>query len=616
MIKIQNISLSFGRQQVLHSVSCTLQPAQKIGLVGDNGAGKSTLLKVISGEQKPDTGCIEISNGFRIASLPQEVVLTSEKTIFDEVFTAYSLLAQWRAEEQILERTGQIATARYAELHALLAEHDYGARVAQTEQVLQGLGFTADQWHTPVKRLSVGWQMRVVLAQLLLQEADFYLFDEPTNHLDLPAKEWFCSFLQQSSRGYVLISHDRYFLDHGVEQIIEIERGNLTAYNGTYTIYVAEKERRLAANMAAYVAQQKEIVRKKKTIERFRSKATKAKMVQSMIKDLGKMEVIQAEHTHKSVSIPLPLVVRAGRVVLTVNNLKKSFGANTIFSRSSFEVMRGQKIALIAQNGKGKTTLLNCLMGVLEPDEGTFTWGHQVTPTFFEQEQVHVLDPRATVLEEVEAAACPEMRPKVRTLLGCFLFSGDDVYKKTVVLSGGERNRVAMAKVLSQQANVLLLDEPTNHLDLRSKDLLLQALRAYQGTIIFVSHDRDFIQHLATSILSLEKQKVTCFPGTYEQFLFHYKQTSPVDHSPVRRGERKASQNKKQRVLRRQLAKIEQRIAVLEKEKALLEHRLGVMTYGSQAYEDAVCQYKTVQIQLVAAHEEWESCYLVLNKER
>jgi len=584
-----------------------MQPHEKVGLVGANGAGKSTLLKVLAGIQPLDKGRIVTSNGLKAAYLPQEVVLTSERSIFDEAFTAFGQLSEWHEEEIALEKKGEAGTPRYAELHSLLADHEYGVKRSEASQVLMGLGFEVKQFTQPVAELSVGWQMRVVLAKLLLQDADMYFFDEPTNHLDLPSKEWFCDYLERSAKGYLLISHDRYFLDNACEKIFEVERGALTQYEGNYSSYCDQKEHREAAQEAARIAQQKEISRMKETIAKFKSKASKAKMAQSMMKQLARIEIIESVVRRKRVSVPLPVPERAGSVVLKVDGLAKSFGDKHLFSDVTFEIERGKKVALVAPNGKGKTTLLNCLMGKVAADAGEVTFGHNVSVAVFEQEQVHVLKPNATVLEEVYGAASPEMREKVRMMLGCFLFSGDDVHKKTKVLSGGERNRVAMAKVLCKNANVLLLDEPTNHLDLASKEVLYKALQNYQGTIIFVSHDRDFIDHVSDTTLSLDNEKVSLFPGSYEEFCYQY----PDRHSRIDdENSAGTGDGQKQGTLHKQasreLSKVERSIEKLEKEKERLEEVMGDHEYGSDAYMNALDRYEVIVSDLEGLQKKWD----------
>ena len=431
MIRLHNLSLAFGQQTVFNKISALIQPDEKVGLVGPNGAGKSTLLKVIAGSQKLDSGRITQSNGLRIAYFPQEVVLESALCIFDETMMAYGELGRWHVREKELRAAGQLESAEYAQLHADMAEHDHGAKSAHARRVLTGLGLEQARHDEPVSNLSVGWQMRVVLAKLLLQPADMYLFDEPTNHLDLPAREWLCAFLRASEKGYLLISHDRYVLDQVCDKTIVLGRGLLREYTGNYSYYRRVYEEQLEMQKAAKLAQDREIAQKQKTIERFRSKSSKAKMAQNMIKQLARIERVDVdEEALPSIALPFPPISRSGRTVIKVEGLAKSFDTKNIFDNVSFEVERGERIALVAPNGAGKTTLLSCLYGKLHADRGTVSLGHNVKAAVFEQEQVNTLDKNSTVLQEVEYASCASMRRQVRSVLGALLFSVMQLIKK------------------------------------------------------------------------------------------------------------------------------------------------------------------------------------------
>lgn len=442
MIRLDKIALSFNKQTVFDKISLLLQPTDKLSLAGPNGAGKSTLLKVIDGSQRLNGGKVTITKDMSIAYLPQEVVLQSEKNIFDEAIDAFGELGQWHFRAQELEKIDQTATEEYVHLQNDLAEHGYGEKSAKASIVLAGLGFNTEQQKKLVKELSVGWQMRVVLAKLLLQDADFYLFDEPTNHLDLPAREWFCGFLRQMRGGYILISHDRYLLDNGCEKTAILEQGNISVYNSNYSDAQAQMERDAEIRAQQRATQQKEIAQMKESIARFRAKANKAKMAQSMMKQLARMEIIEADRSSRNVRVPKVSVPRAGKIAMRVDDLAKSFGDKQIFKDVSFVIPTGSKVALIAPNGVGKTTLLSCMAGALSYDEGNVEFGHNIVHALFEQEQVRVLHPDATVLQEVENSAHPDLQDKVRAMLGAFLFSGkDSVEKKIKVLSGGERNR-------------------------------------------------------------------------------------------------------------------------------------------------------------------------------
>ena len=611
MIRLTNIALSFKKQTVFNNISLLLQPSDKIALAGPNGAGKSTLLKVIDGSQKLDGGTINVAKDMSVAYLPQEVVLQSSKSIFNEAMDAFGRVGVWHTRMLELEAQGLIATEEYVHLHSELAEHGYGEKSARASTVLAGLGFSLEQQEKMVDTLSVGWQMRVVLAKLLLKDADFYLFDEPTNHLDLPAREWFCSFLRQMRGGYILISHDRYLLDNGCEKTAIIERGGITMYNSNYARAQAQMEKDAAIRAQQRATQQKEIAQMKQSIERFRAKANKAKMAQSMMKQLARIEVIGDDYSARTVRVPKVSVPRAGKIALRVDDLAKSFGEKQIFKDVSCVVPTGKKIALIAPNGVGKTTLLSCMAGVLSYDEGNVELGHNISLALFEQEQVRVLQPEATVLQEVENACHPEMRDKVRAMLGAFLFSGDDVFKRIKVLSGGERNRVAMAKVLLQNANLLMLDEPTNHLDLPSKQILLEALQAYEGTILFVSHDRDFVEHLADSLLVFDTQaNVSFYHGDYTSWQFDQQQKGQGNAAPAA----KKKEKKKKVVVSadnraKELKKAEARAEKCEIERDRCAEALGQHEYGTPAYNKALEAYEDASDLLDEATKEWEELY-------
>ncbi|MFH1832177.1 MAG: ABC-F family ATP-binding cassette domain-containing protein [bacterium] len=535
MIQAKDVYLELGGKTLFDHLTFMFNKDQRIGLVGRNGSGKSTLLKVIAGLQGLDEGVISIEKKKTIAYLPQEVVLLSDKKALDEAMTVFTKIFELKEERAILdtyfdhtphEQICQEKLDRYAYVQHELADVDVDSLCAQVKKVLSGLGFTQEYMDKPVTELSVGWRMRLVLAKLLLQNADFYLFDEPTNHLDIVAKEWFLHFLKNSDSGFLLVSHDRYFLDHLCDNIYALENGSGKLYSGNYSSFLTRREEDRALQSAAYVAQQKEIKQKQETIERFRAKASKAKMAKSMMKSLDKMEKVEAVHAGpRAFKLNFGNIQRAGHIALTVKNVSKHFGDRLVFKNSSFELMRGDKAAIVASNGVGKTTMLNLIIGKYELETGSVTLGHNVTWSIFEQDQDKLLNPEKQVLEEVESACTTsEARQRVRMLLGSFLFPGDDVYKKIRVLSGGEKNRVAMVKVLLKEANLLILDEPTNHLDIQSQEVLLDALKQFPGTILFVSHDRTFLNGLATKIFELSPAGVASYEGNYDSFLYQKEQ--------------------------------------------------------------------------------------------
>jgi ATP-binding cassette, subfamily F, member 3 len=620
MIIAKELTLLFGEQTVFDHISFTINQDQRIGLVGRNGSGKTTLLKIIAGLQGFDSGKIEIQKGSKIAYMPQEVVLLSQKSVFDETISIFENLDQLIAESHEIEK---ILSAdhkhgdpekleRYAFLQDKLFELDHENKITQAKKILAGLGFTKEQCQSPVDNLSVGWKMRLVLAKLLLQKADFYLFDEPTNHLDLVAKDWFLDFLKNSNFGFVLVCHDRYFLDHLCEQIYEVSLGNLNIYRGNYSKYLEQKEHNEQLLEKKFVEQQKHIKKEEALIDRFRAKASKAKMVQSRIKALEKIELVKIEPKQKTLNFSLPEVKRSGKIVLDVKNLSFSFGDKRIFQNVSFQVERGQKVALVAPNGTGKTTLLSLIMGKYEIQHGKIIFGHNVESVLFEQDQNRSLNLDKSILQEVEDSCTDsETRMKVRTLLGAFLFSGDDVLKTIRVLSGGEKNRVAMAKVLLKNGNFLILDEPTNHLDIQSKEVLLEVLKSFSGTILFVSHDRDFLNHLATDILDLTAEGVFSYAGNYDSFLVQKQEQNKLTEqsvvTKVKISENENfSENKISYLKKKQIRNLEAKIARQEKELAELSVKFEKVEYGSEEYSKTFSRMKELEKLIAQDFVLWE----------
>ncbi len=624
MIQLKNISLSYGDQDIFKDISCIFNEQQHIGVVGRNGAGKSTLLKAIAGAINLDEGSIALERGKKIAFMPQEIVLLSEQSVFDEAYSAFAGVIDVEKEKDQLE---QLLLAeqheavplddvveRYALVQEQLAQHDTIAYKNQTEKILKGLGFTHESFSKKVSELSVGWKMRIVLAKLLLLRADFYLFDEPTNHLDIVSKEWFFDFLKNTRAGFLLVTHDRYYLEQACDYIFALERGIGRLYVGNFGAYIACKEHEAAARQAAYVQQQKEISRKQATIERFRASATKARMAQSMIKQLDKIELIEPEPTFPSATFKFPASPRACSVVLNFNDLACSFNGRRVFEKISGRIQREEKVALVAPNGMGKTTLFKLLAGKYPLTHGSVLFGHTVSYAIFEQDQVAALSMTNTVLEEV-VGACPQVdQITMRKFLGSFLFSGDDVHKKIEVLSGGERGRVALVKLLLQKANFLLLDEPTNHLDIYAKEVLLQALQQYDGTLMIVSHDHDFIQRLATRIVELTPTALYSYPGTYESYLAQKKHSEDIQAHTTQAAQASTQapsssriDHKESQALRKELTSLEKKITRLEKKIQEIHELFTHCAYGTPAYTDAVTQLSATQKDLDTALEQWEA---------
>ncbi len=650
MIIASDISLQLGDKIIFDDISFNFLHNQRIGLIGRNGTGKSTLLKVLAGMQGLDSGVVSIEKKRTIAYLPQEVVLQSDKTVRDETASVFHEIISWQERVTELERMlaqqdkdmhkndreqecsherAQTYMQEYTDLQEKLAHVNLSQKLAQVEKVLRGLGFS--NLDAPVSTLSVGWKMRILLAKLLLQDADFYLFDEPTNHLDIIAKDWFCDFLKKSQTGFLLVSHDKYFLDNLCKHIFELDNGRGKLYNGNYSSFEKQKEKDLELKKAAYEQQQKEIKKKRDLIERFRAKATKAKMAQSLIKSLEKIEIIKLDHGQKNINFNFTGLQRTGKIVLTVKNLSKKFDNREIFKNISFEIKRGDKVALIAPNGKGKTTLINLIAGDYVCESGEITFGHNVEYARFEQDQDRLLDPKKEIIEEVESVCkTSEDRARVRSLLGAFLFPGDDVHKKIGILSGGEKNRVAMVKVLIANANFLILDEPTNHLDLQSKEILLSALRQFTGTILFVSHDRYFLENLATRILDLQPDGIISHDGHYESYVYQKnKQEQEIEpkyeHSQGQKKSGKAFEqacdraNKQTREpsnaltsgkqayeQQKKVKKLENKINKLEKELKAIHKKFETLTYGSQDFDDNNTRLREVKKALKSAYRDWE----------
>jgi len=530
VLTLANLSKAFRGQQILDGVNWFAPARTCVGLTGANGAGKSTLLKIIAGQMEADRGDVVVPKGASVGYLPQEVLGSSGRTVMAAALDAFAELHALEAECRRLEHALADAPVEGPEHDALMAAyHDARERFdaqarydleAEAERVLTGLGFRHDDFARDVGTFSGGWQMRVALAQLLLRRPDVLLLDEPTNHLDLEARNWLEGFLASCESLVILVAHDRYFLDVCVQRITEVSRGRLTDYESNYTAYLAAREERREIEAAAYEAQQEEIARIEAFIRRFRYQASKAALVQSRVKQLEKMERLAPPEGHeRRVTIRLPDPPRSGRIVLGLEGATKRYGDLTVYDGVDVAFERGTKVALVGPNGAGKSTLQKLLAGVEPLTAGRRVVGHNVRVAYFAQDQSAELDPSRTVLDEMMSVTPVEMVPRVRDLLGAFLFSGDTVDKPVRVLSGGERNRLALAKLLIEPANCLLLDEPTNHLDLTAKEVLLEALLAYPGTVVLVAHDRYILDRLPTEVLEIGHGTAVRYLGNYEEYL-------------------------------------------------------------------------------------------------
>jgi len=542
MIHIEGLNKRYGERILFEDVSWHVKKRDRIGLSGPNGSGKTTLLKMLAGLQEADAGSIRMASDTTIGYLPQDGIVHHGRSVYDEVVLAFQELLALKAEQHEIEDRLAHATEdgghdklleRYAEVterFKQLGGWEIDARVAD---VLKGLGFSLADQQRKTEEFSGGWQMRIALAKLLLARPNLLLMDEPTNHLDLPARNWLEEYLADYPGSVVLVSHDRYFLDATVKRITEVGLKTLTDYHGNYSHYVVEHTARMDRLREAHRRQSEEIEKAEVFINRFRYQATKAKQVQSRIKQLDKVERIEIPPARKKIRFTFPEAPRPGRVVLEAKGVKKAYGENVVLRHLDLMVERGDRIALVGPNGAGKSTLMRLLAGIDRPDEGVRLEGHKAVLDYFAQDQAAVLNPTRTVVEEMSAASSLTMAPMIRTILGGFLFEGDDVYKKVAVLSGGERNRLALAKMLLTSSNVLLLDEPTNHLDLDSKEVLLDALADYGGTLVFVSHDRYFVDKLATKVIEVGGGEALVYPGGYEDFLYWKKSLTPLALPPA-----------------------------------------------------------------------------------
>ncbi len=530
MIQLSSAGKRFGPKLLFDNLDWLITPNERVGLVGANGTGKSTLLRVLGGLESLDYGSIISARNTTFGYLPQDGLQLSGRTVFDECMSVFSSL---RALEQEMEElTHKIAELdhtsneyaqvadRYQHILSEFRVKDGYALDSQVGTVLDGLGFRKEDWTRHTEEFSGGWQMRIALAKLLLAKPNLLLLDEPTNHLDLETRNWLEQYLLQYPYAYVLISHDRYFLDVTVNRTAEIWNKRVQFYSGNYEKYLTEKQERRDTLVAAYKNQRDRIEQLEAFINRFRAQATKAKQVQSRIKELEKIERIEIPPDEKTIHFTFPQPKPSGRTVVECTDVAKSYGPKEVFRNVNFTIQRGDRVALVGVNGAGKSTLIKLLAGSEPLTAGSLKLGHNVDPDYFAQDQYKELDPNRRMLDDLSDVAVQKSITELRGVLGCFLFSEDDVFKPIGVLSGGERNRYALARMLLHPSNFLLLDEPTNHLDMRAKDVLLEALEKYTGTVVFVSHDRYFIDKLATRIFEIGDGRVEVFPGNYEDYLW------------------------------------------------------------------------------------------------
>jgi ATP-binding cassette subfamily F protein 3 len=636
LLGLQNVTFEFGARVIVKDATWHIQPNERIGLIGYNGTGKSTLLKVFTNQYLPSAGTVEKGKETTVGFLHQDLLsFDTEESIMEVALSAFEKVRALEKEiEQIgieLEKSSDESLAHlYADkLHELEILGGYDIQ-HKTEEILQGLGFPNADLHRPYKEFSGGWRMRVLLAKMILMNPDVLLLDEPTNHLDLPSIEWLEKYLQHYRGSVVIVSHDRYFLDRMVTKIVELYQQELHFYSGNYSYYLEEKMQRIELQKRAYENQQDYIKQQEKFVERFKAKASKAAQAQSIMKRLDKIDRIEnTELERPNMRINFTVGVTPGRILCTIKDATKKFGKVKIVEHTGAEINRGDKIGLIGANGKGKSTLLRMVAGV-EPFEGERIEGHNVKDAFYAQHQLEALNMNHTVLEEMNYSGSGKTELELRSLLGCFLFSGDDVEKKIKVLSGGEKARVALAKTIVSKANFLLLDEPTNHLDMHSVDLLIEALNKYEGSYILVSHDRYFVNKTANKIWEIEDYKIKEFVGTYDEWERWKAEKKAADNSSAKKKEviaekkveihaekkhNHTSQNKEHEKelskVKKQFQQLEEKISRLTVTKTKLEADLASpdVYLDKEKFIDAESRYKQNTSELQKVNKEYESLF-------
>lgn len=642
MISINNLTVSFGGYNLFSDVNFHISDNDRIGLVGKNGAGKSTLLKIILGINSPTEGKVMVPSGLTIGYLPQQMEHAKDKTVMDEALTAFSELFELHKEtERIATELGERTDYESKEYHNLIIKlNEYNDRIAimesesvesQTEKILLGLGFKREELNRPTSTFSQGWNMRIELAKILLRKPDVLLLDEPTNHLDIESIEWFENYLKNFSGSIVLISHDRNFLDNITNRTVEIMLGRIYDYKVPYSKYKILRKERMEQQKAAYENQQKMIGKTEEFIERFRYKATKSNQVQSRIKQLDKLERIEIDEEDKSaLSVKFPPAPRSGQIVFKAVDAKIGYGSKVIIDNVNVSIERGEKIAFVGRNGEGKTTLMRIITKELFPIDGEASLGYNVDMGYYAQNQEDVLDKNSTVFDTLDKIAVGDIRTKLRDILAAFLFKGEDIEKKVAVLSGGERARLAMAKLMLKPHNLLALDEPTNHMDLLSKDILKQALQAYDGTLVIVSHDRDFLDGLVDKIYEFRDGKVKEHLGGVQDFLQRKRleNLNELERKAVTSQNNRASDNstqnstdsgkpsaqlsfQEQKERERERRKIQNKIDKCEKEIAEIESCLKELEAKlsdpahSNEIEKLSVQYKEMKEKLDSKMEEW-----------
>ncbi|OHX65324.1 ribosomal protection-like ABC-F family protein [Flammeovirga pacifica] len=634
MLAISNVSFHFGSRTMYQNASLTVYPKNRIGIVGHNGAGKTTLLKLVHGDLTPDEGSITMPKGCTIGFLNQDLLsYQTDDSILSVAMEAFGPVLQIQAQiDKVLHEMETNYKEELVEKLATLQEkfeamEGYTIK-SKAEAILAGLGFKNHELERPLHSFSGGWRMRVMLGKLLLMKPDVLMLDEPTNHLDLPSIQWIENYLSTYEGAVLIVSHDREFLDRAINQTVEVSQGRLTSYSGNYSFYLEERKLRAELQKNAYENQQQKIKETERFIERFRSKATKAKQVQSRVKMLDRMDMIEdVRNDNPEINMDFQFNQQPGKVISELNDFDKGYDEKVIFKNANLQLMRGDKVALIGANGKGKSTLLRLISGREEFDKGERKGGHNVITAFYAQHQLEDLHVENEILDELKQAGSDKTEQELRGILGCFLFGGDEIFKKIKVLSGGEKSRVALAKTLISEANFLMLDEPTNHLDIPSVNILIQALQQYLGTYLIVSHDRHFISHVANKIWYIEDELLKEYPGTYlewvewktrqdqEKELLEKLDQEEGNTTDKPKKEKKKHVNiglkewqKKMKKAKSEMEKFEELVMELEEKKEEVEGSLGdpEIFGNTDKLAEVNKTYQEIKDQLDEATENWE----------
>jgi ATP-binding cassette subfamily F protein 3 len=643
MISVNNLSVQFGGTPLFDHVSFIINDRDRIGLVGKNGAGKSTLLKIIKGIQNPDEGEVVVPSGRTIGYLPQEMVTDSTKSVVEEAMTAFSEILELKEKIGSLEHEIKIRTDFDSDdYHDLIREHSEsyerfnlleGSSIqTNTEKVLTGLGFDIQEFNRPLSQFSSGWQMRVELAKILLRVPDAVLLDEPTNHLDIESIEWLEEFLINYKGAVVLVSHDRAFLDNVTKRTVEISFGKIYDYRANYSGYITLREERLDSQIATYNNQQRQIRQIERFVERFRYKSTKAAQVQSRIKMLEKIDEVELDVFDESaINFRFPKAPHSGKIILEAKHLSKDYPQKKVLNDLNFSVIKNDRIAFVGKNGEGKTTLSK-IIARQTPHTGELKYGHNVVIGYYAQDQSDLLDPDRTVFQTIDDIATGDIRPKIRTILGGFLFSGDAIDKKVKVLSGGEKSRLSLAKMLLVPSNLLILDEPTNHLDMHSKDILKSALIQYDGTLIVVSHDRDFLKGITNRVFEFRKGAIKEYPGDIYDFLEARKiqslsQLETIEKTIGNEPAKKSSSNKanweRRKDFEKEIRKVQNLIAKSESEIGRIEEEISKteeILIQPEKFKDKVLggqfynEYEKWKALLEMEMKKWERLHLDLEE--